>query len=570
VLRIVGLGHCPPPLNQDEASRGYDAWCLLETGADRHGRQWPFFLESFGPGDFTAALSTYLTIPFVVVMGPTPEAIRLPNAIFGVLTVLLIYDFLRRTVAPSAGIIGAAILATDPWHVTLSRTGHESGLAPFFLMLTAWAAWRTGWFESTTTPDGQSPRRLSAGWAVVSAAAAAFCAWAYPATRLIVPLWLIAAIWMFRHSLRRAWRLPAGRRALVVAALSLVAAGVPLWWTAMTHPDRLAARAGVSVFHESSMTDPRAWIRVVKYFFWNFDPRYAFLRGEDMSGASLPDTGMHLAATAPLLAIGLAVILPMARRGGGYRFLLVSWALAWLPASICADWNPHPMRTAAALPLFPIMCAIGAARGISWLDRRKRSVATLVVGASVLALALNAGVFARRYFSEFPSSARRGYQTDLFEAMQIVAAHVDEADFVLVTNYVNQPYIYALLAVPIEPARYRDLPKCVVENRLGFHHVLRVGKFLFAPTGTEAADDALSSFQSALAELVAPRRVGLVVEWAGRFGDGTVIGQTKAAADGQTLDYLEVRRWRVPERPAHQSMLGPGNALPGPKTRRTE
>jgi 4-amino-4-deoxy-L-arabinose transferase-like glycosyltransferase len=87
LLRLPGLETVPPPLNQDEASRGYDAWSILETGADRHGVRWPFFLESFGTGDFTAALTTYLTVPFVAVLGPTTLAMRLPDAILVVLTV---------------------------------------------------------------------------------------------------------------------------------------------------------------------------------------------------------------------------------------------------------------------------------------------------------------------------------------------------------------------------------------------------------------------------------------------------------------------------------------------------
>src|SRR5207244_4040061 len=126
------LDRAPPELYHDEASRGVDAWYILQTGADRHGQPWPFFLESFGPGDFTAALSTYLTIPFIAAMGRSAIAIRLPDALLGVATVGLLYLWIRRQLGAPIGLLAAAILAADPWHIELCRTGHEAGFAPFF------------------------------------------------------------------------------------------------------------------------------------------------------------------------------------------------------------------------------------------------------------------------------------------------------------------------------------------------------------------------------------------------------------------------------------------------------
>ncbi|MBK8271252.1 MAG: hypothetical protein IPK83_24210, partial [Planctomycetes bacterium] len=98
LLRLPGLNHLPPPLNQDEASRLYDAWSLLETGTDRHGDAWPMFLKSFGEGDYTASLTTILTIPFVSMLGPTQWAVRLPDALCGVVTIWLVFLLIRRMI----------------------------------------------------------------------------------------------------------------------------------------------------------------------------------------------------------------------------------------------------------------------------------------------------------------------------------------------------------------------------------------------------------------------------------------------------------------------------------------
>ena len=162
LFRLPGLEHAPPVLNQDEASRGYDAWCLLETGADRHGERWPFFLESFGPGDHTAALTTYLTIPFVAWLGPTATAMRLPDALLGVVTVLLLYLWLRREIGEWPALLAAGILAIDPWHIALCRTAHESGFTPFFLVFALLAMQRGGLLPAEVSSIRTSNARKSA------------------------------------------------------------------------------------------------------------------------------------------------------------------------------------------------------------------------------------------------------------------------------------------------------------------------------------------------------------------------------------------------------------------------
>src|SRR5438105_8632884 len=133
LLRLPALDRVPPPLNADEASRGYDAWCLWETGADRYGERWPLFLKSFGPGDYTAAISAYLMVPAIALFGPGTAAIRLPSAVLGVLTVVGVWLFVRRILGAPTGILAALLLAVCPWHIKMSRLGHEAGLVPFFV-----------------------------------------------------------------------------------------------------------------------------------------------------------------------------------------------------------------------------------------------------------------------------------------------------------------------------------------------------------------------------------------------------------------------------------------------------
>ena len=89
VFRLAFLADFPAGLNADEAALGYNAYSLMLTGRDEHGHPWPVNLESFG--DYKPALYAYILIPFIKVMGLTELAVRLPSALAGIFSVLLIY-----------------------------------------------------------------------------------------------------------------------------------------------------------------------------------------------------------------------------------------------------------------------------------------------------------------------------------------------------------------------------------------------------------------------------------------------------------------------------------------------
>src|SRR5687767_5088948 len=82
VFRLPYLDRVPNGLFLDEASRGYDAYALLKTGADQFGVRWPLFAE--GLDDFTPTLYTVLVIPAVAALGLTETAVRLPAALAGI------------------------------------------------------------------------------------------------------------------------------------------------------------------------------------------------------------------------------------------------------------------------------------------------------------------------------------------------------------------------------------------------------------------------------------------------------------------------------------------------------
>ena len=117
VLRLWRLGSIPPGLTPDEASLGYNAYSILKTGKDQYGNVLPIIFKSFG--DYTPGLYVYLTAPFVALFGLSEFAVRLPNALSGIVIVYLFYLLANKT--SQFGLIAAFIAATNPWLIYFSR-----------------------------------------------------------------------------------------------------------------------------------------------------------------------------------------------------------------------------------------------------------------------------------------------------------------------------------------------------------------------------------------------------------------------------------------------------------------
>ena len=81
-----------PAFNADEAALGYNAYSILNTTRDEYGGFLPLNLKSFG--DWKPAIYAYLAVPFVAIFGLNEWSIRLPSALLGVATVLILYFFI--------------------------------------------------------------------------------------------------------------------------------------------------------------------------------------------------------------------------------------------------------------------------------------------------------------------------------------------------------------------------------------------------------------------------------------------------------------------------------------------
>ena len=133
VFRFYKLGTTPSGLYVDEASLGYNSYSILKTGMDEFGKKFPVMFRSFTT--FQSPVYSYLSIPFLALLDMNTFSIRLPSAIFGFLTIPLLYFLVLKLTSKKTAIISALLLAISPWHILYSRTAYETNIALFFLLL---------------------------------------------------------------------------------------------------------------------------------------------------------------------------------------------------------------------------------------------------------------------------------------------------------------------------------------------------------------------------------------------------------------------------------------------------
>lgn len=456
-LRTVALGTNPPGMFRDEAEKVYTAWSLATTGGYHHlvqatgpnGMPMPAF-ERLGPpffvdayGSWTSSIYQWLDAPFALLLGPTMLAARLPAAIAGVLTLLLVWGYARRAFDPEIALLALFFVAISPWHVLFSRWALQGILVPLWLALGLWA------FERGRTAAGR-------GW-WLAGAALGVALFTYAPMRMIIPLMLVALLVVHRADFLR------NRRGSLVFLITFVVVSLPtVLWLLMHRQEGLQRFSNVSIFQEDASIG-----EVVTQFLTNwlshFSFPFLFFSGDANPRHSLPGFGQLHWIELPGLIIGLLVALLYRRP---QDLLLAVWLfIAPLAASLTLE-TPHALRSIAALPAIHILSALGTAtlfRGmVRWahetLPNRWKRLTGLqqwvrfnTEGLRMTGLVLGGGtaiLIGLQLFLRAPHLTAEAWDTGLHEAIREVAPLAEAGHPVFVSGTVL--YLPTQLRVALE------------------------------------------------------------------------------------------------------------------------
>ena len=362
-LRLWDLSTQPRGLYRDEAMNGNNALQVLETG-----RFQVFYPENNG----REGLFINVCVPFVSVLGNTALAIRLPAAIFGILTVWGVYCLAAELFTVPIGLLAAFFVATSYWHLTFSRMALRANAAGFFL------AW--GLFLLVA-----AVRRLPKGKLGVVMMALAGVAYglgfhtyiAYRATPLLVAIMLV---YYLRRARKENWGSTFWKGSAAFLAATLVVV-LPLLVYFAQNPGTFFGRtAQVSVTNDSNPALSVAvniW-KTAMMFFVSGDTNWR----HNYDGQ--PEVYWPVAI---LFAVGIVSALSEARRGSFAHGIMLGWlAITAAPVVLSNDAIPHALRSVLMIPPVFVLAAVGAYRVYEWIGPKIPPAVQIGLGAVVAVL----------------------------------------------------------------------------------------------------------------------------------------------------------------------------------------
>jgi hypothetical protein len=450
VLRTVALERVPAGFNQDEACNGYDAYSLLRTGRDHHGNFLPVAIQAFN--DYRMPLFDYSLVVPLGLFGLRPASVRLGAALWGIVDMLAVAAVACMIIGLRGAAVAVALLAISPWHLPISRFGHEAITAAATTSLAAAA-----FFIALRLRRGR--------WLLVSGLMFGLSLYSYAITKaFVLPFmaWTAAIYWRELTQLRK----------YALAALMIIAiSAIPQTWALWRHYPQMMAR-----YHTVSVLGlpwPLRLRLIEQGLLFDFSPHFLFLAGSPEVDLHPPGYGQLLAAQASMVFLALcALFSPRFRR---VTIFLLGWlAIAALTAVIILPAG-HPLHTLLMLTPLTLLCALGM---VFLFDLSSASrLARLVVAAAILgATGFQGAGFVRFYFRDYPPLTTYEFQSGLGEAVQY-AANLGPGP-VVITDNTNQPYIYLLFFTKYPPARFQHEP--VTQSKGLFAPVVRFDRYYFA------------------------------------------------------------------------------------------
>lgn len=218
LFRALFLAQIPHTLGGDEGSQGLEAIKII-NGQIRN----PFTTGWLG----VPTMSFFFNSLSIRLLGQTNEALRLPWAFLGTLTVVGLFFLARRLTNPIVAFASAALLATYHYHIHYSRLGSNQVADPLFVVFALLFLYRA--------LDGKK----ALDW-ILTGAIAAIALYFYAGARF-TPIIIIAVLgYAFLRSPRQFWR--EHHQGLVIMLGAFLLVGGPMIQYAARFPNDFNAR----------------------------------------------------------------------------------------------------------------------------------------------------------------------------------------------------------------------------------------------------------------------------------------------------------------------------------------
>lgn len=490
LLRLVALDKSPSGLNADEAAIGYNAWSLIETGKDEHSNSWPLVFRSFD--DYKPGVYFYLVLPFVKILGLNVWAVRLPSAILGVASVLLIFLIAKQFFPKQKYLpeLSALLLTVSPWHLQFSRGGWEVNAALFFILLGIY-----GFLKGLDKPK----------YFFLFVITFAVSLYTYQSTKLISPLLalsLVVIYWknIFGEQKQTTIRSLSPQFKTFLAAcflgillsipflsqslskegqsrftgVSVFSDSGPLWQALELRREHPSANLYVKIVHNQYLS---YGLRFVKNYFSHFSPRFLFVTGDEIARSKVPGIGQSYFLLAPFYFLGLLVLLKLDSKSKAF---ILSWFLIAPIAAALTFQSPHALRSQNMVIPLTIISAFGI---LSFFDFIKKSRNSVLLAVVIIALAGKGvyfvGQYLHQYYIHYPKELSYAWQYGFDQIAAYSKENLDKYDKIIISDRYDQPYILMAFFLKYSPQTLQKELVMTPRDKFGFSTCRQFGKFEF-------------------------------------------------------------------------------------------
>ena len=481
VLRLWNLNNYPAGLNADEAAIGYNAFSLLQTGKDEYGTLFPLAFKSFG--DYKPGLYFYTVIPFIAIFDLNEWVVRLPSAIFGILTVILIY-FLGKEIFKNkcVGLLSGFLLAISPWHLHFSRGGWETNMATFFITLGIYLFIK-----------GKNNYQILF-WSIISFLISMY---AYQSPRLIVPVLTVCLLVFYKNNLMEIIKKIEIKKRIFLSLLLLILS-IPLILQ-FTSGEGNARFDGLSFLSDTGPASRVNELRgehnnlnsfegkiihnkltaygssFLSHYLDHFRPDFLFIRGDPLVRNKVPETGQFYLIEALFLIIGLLALIKIRFE---HSKLLIAWILISPLASSMTYQTPHALR--ALSMVIPLTLLMGYGIFSLWYmvyGLRKK----IVIGIIMIMLLFEFVHYLESYYIHYPKRYSEAWEYGFKEMVKKLEKYEPLYNNVVITDRYDQPYILVLFYKKYDPKKYQPQAILSPRDKFNFGTVREFDKFEFRP-----------------------------------------------------------------------------------------
>ncbi|MDP2649854.1 MAG: glycosyltransferase family 39 protein [bacterium] len=460
-LRFYQLGVNPPSLDWDEASIGYNAYSILQTGADEYGNKLPVAFRSFD--DYKPPVYVYLTAPSVALFGLNEFAVRLPAALIGIAAIVVVYFLVKEILLnwdknkrEYIALASAFFLAISPWHLQFSRAAFEGNVGMSFLILSL-----LFFFKGFRNKYLYLPFAVSFVLSIYS----------YHSFRLINPILLIVLLGLFYKQLIK-------QKILVVISLIIIVvfsttaylsffssdgAGARLSMVTIFSDQTLQMKSAINVENAKKNNDLVGEIinnrrlifipTIFKGYFDHFNFDFLFVHGDGGVQHHAYNMGMLYLWDFPFIILGIIFLFKNIDRR--ILLLFILFFLAPIPAAITTG-TPHPVRAIAMIPEFQIFSSAGFILILSILLKNKyKPVGIIISFIIIIGLASNIKYYLESYYVTTPIKYGYFWQYGYKDALSYAKDNEEKFKNIVMTYEYDQPYIYYLFYNKIDPFWYQ-------------------------------------------------------------------------------------------------------------------